>query len=85
MFKIISFYTGYTDGTVVNGLFMLTEEFLNEMAVKLAAFHSIKYELPGVEFKTHYDRVMLQVGPAFKGKSNLLNSSNFKSSSLKNG
>lgn len=32
----------------------------------LAQFHSIKYDVPGIEFKTHYDRVMGQVGPAFQ-------------------
>lgn len=47
---------------------MLTHDFLNEAATKMAKFHSIKYEVPGIPFKTHYDRVYDQMGVAFAGK-----------------
>ena len=39
---------------------MLTNDFLNEMATKLAKFHSIKYEIPDVKFKTYFERMETQ-------------------------
>lgn len=47
---------------------MLTNDFLEEAAAKMAKFHSIKFEVPGIPFKTHYDRVFDQMGQAFTGK-----------------
>lgn len=47
---------------------MLTYDFLNEASTKLAKFHSIKYEIPSIKFKTHHERVFLQLGPQFQGK-----------------
>ena len=52
---------------------MLTNDFLNEAATKMAKFHSIKFEVPGIPFKTHYDRVYDQMGQAFAGNVSFCN------------
>jgi len=54
---------GYTQGVTVNSALMLTTDFLTEMATKLAEFHSIKLELPGIEHKTHFDKIDQQFKP----------------------
>ena len=56
---------GYTNGVTVTGELMLTEDFLEEAATKLARFHSIQYEVPGLNFRTHQDRIENQFGPSF--------------------
>ena len=61
---------GYTQGVVLNGALMLTNDFLNEMATKLAKFHSIKYEIPDAKFKTHFDRMANQFGPMVEHMAN---------------
>lgn len=58
---------GFTTGVVLNGPLMLTYDFMNEAASKLAKFHSIKYDIPSIPFKTHHDRVFMQLGPHFQG------------------
>ena len=58
---------GFTRGSTVTGELMLTEDFLNEAATKLARFHSIKYEIPDLPFKTYQDRMEQQFGPSFQG------------------
>ena len=42
---------------------MLTNDFLNEIATKLAKFHSIKYEIPDAKFKTHFEKMDTQFRP----------------------
>ena len=59
---------GYAEGVTLTGELMLTNEFLNEAARKIARFHSIKYEVPGIKFKTNLERQELQFRPPFKGK-----------------
>ena len=48
---------GYTEGVTLDGALMLTNDFLNEMATKLAKFHSIKFEIPSIKFETHFHRI----------------------------
>ena len=59
---------GYTEGVTVTGELMLSNDFLNEASTKLACLHSIKYEVPGIKFKTQLERVEIQFGQSFKGK-----------------
>lgn len=42
---------------------MLTDEFLNEMSLKLARLHSLKIEQPDIGFKTHFERGQTHTGP----------------------
>ena len=59
---------GFTRGVTLNGQLMLTEDFLNEAATKLARFHSIKYEIPDLPFKTHLERSENNSRLMFHGK-----------------
>ena len=45
---------------------MLTNDFLNEMAPKLAKFHSIKYRKPDTKFKTYFEKMETQLRPMIK-------------------
>lgn len=58
---------GFTEGVTVTGELMLTKDFETEMAAKLARFHSIKYEVPGTQYRTHLERLEQQFGPPFRG------------------
>lgn len=49
---------GYSYGYTVDGPLMLTNDFLNEMASKLAKFHNINYKVQNVDSKTHYERMV---------------------------
>lgn len=48
---------GFNNGITLNGPLMLTHDFLNEMATKLAQFHSIKLDLENIKFKTNFERM----------------------------
>lgn len=67
---------GYTEGTTLTGPLMLSEEYLQEAASKFARFHSIKYEIPNLKFKTRYDRTSDELREIYYGKQSLV--SNFK-------
>jgi len=54
---------GFTEGITLNGKIMLSTEFLEEMATKLAKFHSIECKLSNIQFDTHFDRMNSQIGP----------------------
>lgn len=56
----------YTPGVVCNGKQMLTEEFLQEISIKLAKIHSLKVDQPDIGFKTHFERIEMQTGPVMK-------------------
>lgn len=48
---------GYSEGVVVDGPLMLTNDFETEMATKLAKFHSIQFDIPNIKFQTHFERM----------------------------
>ena len=58
----------FTEGTTLNGPLMLTTDFLNEAATKLAKFHAIDYEVPDAKFPNHYVRTEQAMRPAFQSK-----------------
>lgn len=71
---------GYAEGTTLTGSLMNSEEYLQEAASKLARFHSIKYEIPNLQFKTRYDRTSDELREAYFGEyfcKEILNSKGF--------
>lgn len=56
----------YAEGSVVKGPVILSEEFKNEMSIKLAKFHSLQIEQPDVKFKTHLERLRTQFEPMIR-------------------
>ena len=59
---------GFMEGTTANGELMLSEEYLEEAAGKFAKFHSIKYQIPNLQFKTRYDRTTDEIRANYYGK-----------------
>ena len=53
----------FTNGKVSNGELMLTDEFLNEITIKLAKLHSIKIETPEIKYITHFERFRAEIDP----------------------
>lgn len=52
----------YANGSIAKGPVMLSDEFRDEMSVKLARFHSVQIEQT-VKFKTQLERVQKLMGP----------------------
>ena len=48
---------GYSCGEPVNAYLMLSDEFLDEMTVKLAKLHSLALELPETKFETYFHKL----------------------------
>lgn len=47
--------SSFSHGVTLTGPLMLTYDFLNEIAPKLARFHCIKFDMPEIKFKTHHE------------------------------
>lgn len=47
---------------------MLSEDYLQEAASKFARFHSIKYEIPNLNFKALYDRTSCELMEIYYGR-----------------
>jgi len=64
---------GYTDGVTLNGALMLTNDFLNEMATKMARFHTIRHSIQNIKSKTHFERMNSEFGPMLEHMISVVN------------